>query len=153
MDNRGKNNVDLIHASEKLLDSISAIAETWPKSTGFIDACTSAKRSALIYNTELSEVPWTWTRVRWSFDTMVKEVKALRSYAKTMADAETPPRAIIGKDGQIVGYEDVPDVVLDPQAARREAIMKGAREEMARINRVNAEREAKRDDLKIDLDK
>lgn len=159
MENRGKSNADLIHASEELLDSISAMSEIWPKSTGFLDVCSNAKRAALIYNNELTQVPWTWTRVRWSFDSMVKEVISLRSYGKTMADAETPPVPLRGKNGQIVYdkngqivYQDVPEVVVDPQTARREAMLKMTKEEIQRINRVNAEREAKRNELKTEID-
>lgn len=152
LDNRGRENAALLHTSDAVLDEINNLAAIWPKSEAYIDVCTVAKRSALVFNNDLNEVPWTWTHVRWSFDALVKDVRALRSYAKTMAEAEPPPQMIVGKDGSVV-YIDAPDQAVDELTARREAMQKAARADIQRIKEQNAEREARRkNSMPLDLD-
>jgi hypothetical protein len=153
MDNRGKENARLMHASENVLTNINDLAAIWPTSEAFMDVCALAKRSALVFNSELSEVPWTWTRVRWSFDAMVKGVRALRAYAKTQADAEPKPQMIVTKEGAAV-YIDAPETApLDPRAQRQEDASKAAKEQLARIKANNESREErKKTKLTTDLD-
>ena len=146
-------NALLIHNSETVLTTINDLAAIWPNGDAFLDACSTTKRAALVFNSEVSNVPWTWARVRWSFDTMVKEVKTLRAFAKAQAEAEPRPQAMLAKDGTVV-YVDPQDAGADTAAQRREAAAKAAREELNRIKDNKAEREErKKNHLPIDLGK
>ena len=155
MDNRGKENARLIHASDDVLSDINALAAIWPTSEAFIDVCTVAKRSALVFNNELSQAPWTWTRVRWSYDAMLKDVRALRVYAKNQAESEPKPQMLVGKDGAPIYIDtaEAPTAIVPLAVQRREEAAKLAREQLARIKENNAARaEKKQTKLATDLD-
>ena len=155
MDNRGKENARLIHASDDVLTDINALAAIWPASETFIDICTVTKRSALVFNNELSQAPWTWTRVRWSYDAMLKDVRALRTYAKNQADSEPKPQMIVGKDGtpMYIDAADAPGAPVPLAVQRREEASKLAKEELTRIKENNAKREERKQaKFKTDLD-
>ena len=159
LDNRGKENARLVHASEETVKNISELAGLWPKRETYIEHCTVLKREALILNNELNQVPWKWAQVRWSYNTMMKDVENLRRYAKTLADAEPPPVPVLNKKGQIVAgkdgkpqYQDAPDLTVDPEAAKREARIRATQREIDAVRDFNDARDNQKKRVDVDLD-
>lgn len=160
MDNRGKENALLVHASDEAVKNMTNLAAIWPLREEFIDQCTVVKRDALILNNELNQAPWKWAQVRWSFNALLKSAQPFRGYAKIMAELEQPPRPKLNKRGQIMLdkegkplYEDVPDPVADIAAAQQQARLKASRNELEKIKRSQDVRgEVKKNKLDTDLD-
>ncbi len=151
LDHRGKENATLIHASEVVSKNISDMAAIWPGNEEFTDRCTSTKRCALIFNDELSQSPWKWAQVRWSFDALLKDVRGFRDYCRGLADIERPPRAIVDNKGNVT-YIDEPDPFLVTVAGQRAAKLKLDQEEIAKRRSIEEAVGEKKDAVKTDLD-
>ena len=151
LDHRGKENASLIHASEVVSKNISDMAAIWPGNEEFTDRCTNTKRCALIFNDELSQSPWKWAQVRWSFDALLKDVRGFRDFCRVLADAERPPRAIVDNKGNVT-YIDEPDPFLVTVAGQRAAKLKLDQEEIAKRRNFEEARDEKKDAVKSDLD-
>lgn len=151
LDHRGKENATLMHASEVVSKNISDMAEIWPGNEEFRDRCTSTKRNALIFNDELSQSPWRWAQVRWSFDALLKDVRGFRDYCKGLADIEKPPRAIVDKNGNVT-YIDEPDPFLATAAGQRAEKLRLDQEEITKRHKFEEAVGEKKDVIKTDLD-
>ncbi|HLX65083.1 MAG TPA: hypothetical protein VKX17_27690 [Planctomycetota bacterium] len=161
LDNRGKENARLIRASDQAVENLSDFAAIWPRRDDFIEACASAKRDALLLSSELSQTPWRWKEVRWSFDMLLANARSFRVYAKVMAENEKPPVAVTDEKGRIVldkktgkpVYRDVPDdPPVDKATAIAEMKAKAAREELQRVKRKeSAHDDADKNRLETDL--
>jgi hypothetical protein len=157
LDTGGKEITRLSRTSDTLARQITELAGVWPLNESFRDVCGSAKRQALLLNDELSRVPRQWKYVRWTFTNVLKEVSRLRMAARELAEAEPKPVLLVGKDGKPVldkqgrqVYVDAPAPAVDPLILKREAAVREATEQRARMRAIEEQKKNPR--LKTELD-
>jgi hypothetical protein len=157
LDAGGKEITRLIRTSDTLARQITELAGVWQYNESFRDLCGSAKRQALLLNDELSRVPRQWKYVRWTFTNALKEVSRLRMAARDLAEAEPKPIALIGKDGKPVLdkqgrqiYVDPPAPTVDAAILKREAAVREAAEQRARMRVIEEQKKNPR--LKTELE-
>lgn len=152
LDNRGKENARLIHAGDEAAKNITDMAYIWPNNVEFVNRCALDKRFCLLLNEELSQTPWKWAQVRWSFDAFLKDVTVFREEARDLALAEPAPRPVVLKDGRVI-YEDAPDPLIDQLTAARQAQQRIERDTLTRLkNTKEATDSAKKNKFSTDLD-
>lgn len=152
LDNRGKENARLVHTSDELCKCISDMAAIWPTNADFRERSSDMKRDALLLNEELSQQPWRWAQVRWSYDAVLKHIVGYREYCRDMANQEPKPIAVVDKKTGQVKYVDAPDPLMT-EDARRTARLQSDRDEITKRNKIKeAIQSSKKDKVKTDLD-
>ena len=146
----GKEITRLMTTSDNVSRNVTELSKLWPTNKKFLDVCSSAKRSSVILNDELSNVPRQWSHVRWSYENMLTDVRAVRLVARILADSEPKPVAVVGKDGKVT-YVDAPTGPIDPKVARRNEAIRRTEDAKAHHDEFEKTKSDKDKEMPVDL--